>query len=192
MISSYPFSITDIYQTIRNLNNPKTVKACFGVHIRKWLSFLPSAIDGRVLTPMSNTYIMKILSSFCDTVTIVDTSYTYELIPSQLSTNRFVSPGASECAIDDTHWVRNGAMIAVNDRILNLTTLFWSQLYSILQLSCSCHILNREYSAPLRTHESQVPYDQTKNVWSHWTLIGITPFSRLDSNISIIGYRLLV
>jgi len=97
---------------------------------------LPSTIDGRVLTPRSANYVIKVMSSYCNTIAIGDTSYEYELIWSQLSTNRFVSPRASESALSYTHRVRNGLMIAANDRTLNLTTLYWSEIYSILQLSC--------------------------------------------------------
>ena len=100
------------------------------------LSSLPSTIDGRVLTPRSINYVIKIMSSYCDTIAIGNTSYEYELIWSQLSTNMFVSPGASESALSYTHQVCNGLMIAANDRTLNLTTLYWSQIYSIPQLSC--------------------------------------------------------
>jgi len=100
------------------------------------LSFLPSTIDGRVLTPMIINYVIKVMSSYCDTIAIGDTSYKYELIRSQLSTNRFVSQRASESALSYTHWVRNGLMIAANNTTLNLTMLYWSQLYSTLLLSC--------------------------------------------------------
>jgi len=96
----------------------------------------PSTIDGRVLTPRSANYVIKVISSYCDTIAIGDISYCYELIRSQLSTNRFVSPRASESALSYTHRVRNGLMIAANDRTLHLTMLYWSQIYSILQLSC--------------------------------------------------------
>jgi len=99
-------------------------------------SSLPSTIDGRVLTPMSINYIIKVMSSYYDIIAIGDTFYVYELIRSQLSTNRFMSPTASESAPSYTHRVRNGSMITANDRTLNLTTLYWSQIYSILQLSC--------------------------------------------------------
>jgi len=99
------------------------------------LSSFPSTIDGRVLTAMSINYVIKITSSYCDTIAIGDTSYESELIWSQLSTNRFLSPRASESALSYTHRVCNGLMIAANDRTLNLTTLYWSQIYSFLQLS---------------------------------------------------------
>jgi len=99
-------------------------------------SSLPPTIDRPVLTPMSINYVMKIMSSYCDTIAIGDTSYRYKLIWCQLSTNRFVSPRASESALAYTHRVYNGSMIAANDRTLNLTMLYWSQIYSILQLSC--------------------------------------------------------
>jgi hypothetical protein len=84
---------------------------------------LVSTIDGRVPTAMSINYIIKVMSSYCDTIAIGDISSHYELIGSQLSTNRFVSPGASESALSYTHRVRNGLIIAANDRTLNLTTL---------------------------------------------------------------------
>jgi hypothetical protein len=85
---------------------------------------------------MSINYVIKVMSSYCDTIAIGDISYRYELIGSQLSTNRFLSPRASESALSYTHRVRNGLMIAAIARTLNLTTLNWSQVYSILQLSC--------------------------------------------------------
>ena len=131
-------SVSLIYnQTIHTLNNPKTAKACFGVLIRNCLCHpFPSIIDGRVLTPMSTNYVIKIISSYCDTIAIGDISYRYKLIQTQLTTNRFASARASESALSYTHRVRNSLMIAANDRTLNLTTLYWSQIYSILQLSC--------------------------------------------------------
>jgi len=98
-------------------------------------SSLPSTIDGWVLTPMSINYVIKVMSSYCDTIAIGDTSYRYELIWSQLSTNRLMSPRASESALSYTHRVRNRLMIAANNRTLNLTMLYWSQIYRILQLS---------------------------------------------------------
>jgi len=127
---------------------------------------LASTIDGRVLTPMSINYVIKVISSYCDTIAIGDISYRYELIWSQLSTNRFVSPKASESALSYTHRVRNGLMIAANDRTLNLTTLYWSQIYSILQLSCfaiywmECILHHSGHMNP-KSHSHQ-----TKKVWS--------------------------
>ena len=76
------------------------------------------------------------MCSYSDSIAIGNTSYGYELIQSQLSTNRFVSPRAGESALSYTHWVHNGLMIPANDRSLNWTTLYWSQIYSYLQLSC--------------------------------------------------------
>ena len=99
-------------------------------------SSLPSTVDGQVLTPLSINYVIKVMSSYCNTIVIGDTSYRYKLIWSQLSINRFVSPRARESALSYTHQVSNGLIIVVNDRTLNLTTLYWSQMYSILQLSC--------------------------------------------------------
>ena len=104
-------------------------------------SSFASTIDGWVLTPESTNYVIKVLWSCCDTIAIGDTSYRYELIRSQLSTNRFVSPRASESALSYTHRVCIGLMIAANDWTLNLTTLYWSQIYSILQLSSSATTL---------------------------------------------------
>jgi len=100
------------------------------------LSSLPSTIDNRVLTPRSINYVIKVICLYCDTIAIGDTSYEYELIQSQLSTNRFVSPRASESALTYTHRVHIGLMIVANDRTLNLTMLYWRQIYSTLQLSC--------------------------------------------------------
>jgi hypothetical protein len=116
--------ITDIYQMIHTLNNPKTAKACFGVLIRTAFVILAFTIDGRVLTPMSINYVIKVMSSYCDTIAIGDISNHYELIRSQLSTSRFVLPTASESALSHTHRVCNGLMIAANDRTLNLTMLY--------------------------------------------------------------------
>ena len=99
-------------------------------------SSLPSTIESWVLTPRSINWVIKVMCMYCDTIAIGDTSYRYELVWSQLSTNRFVSPRASESALSYTHHVRNGLTIAANDRSLNITTLYWSQISSNLQLSC--------------------------------------------------------
>ena len=106
-------------------------------------SSLPSTIDGRLLTPMSICYVLKVMSSYCDTIAIGDTSYGYDLIWSQLSKNWFLSPRASESALSYTHRVCIGWMIAANDRTLNLTMIYWSQIYTILQLSCFPYIERR-------------------------------------------------
>ena len=98
-------------------------------------TFLPPTIDGRVLTAMSINYVIKVQSSYCDTIAIGDTLYRFELRWSQSSTNRFLSPKASESTLSHTHRVCNSLMIAANDRTHNLTMLYWSQMYSILQLS---------------------------------------------------------
>jgi len=98
-------------------------------------SSLPSTIDGRVLTPMSINHVIKVMSSYYDNIAIGDTSYEYEVIWSQLLTNRFMSSRASGSSLSYTHWVRIGFMIAANARTLNLSSLYWSQIYSILQLS---------------------------------------------------------
>jgi len=100
------------------------------------LSALPSTIGGWVLTPRSINYVIKVMSSYCDTIAIGDTPYEYKLFWSQLSINRFVSPRASESALPYSHQVRNSLIIAANDRTLNLTTLYCSQIYCIVQLSC--------------------------------------------------------
>jgi len=99
-------------------------------------SFLPSTSDCRVLTPRSINYIINVMCLYCDTFAICDTWYRYKLIWSRLSTNRFVSPRASERALSYTHQVRNSLTITVNTRSLNVTTLYWRQIYSNLQLSC--------------------------------------------------------
>jgi hypothetical protein len=39
-MSFLPIGIADVYQTIHTLDNPKTVKACFGVHICNSLMIL--------------------------------------------------------------------------------------------------------------------------------------------------------
>jgi hypothetical protein len=83
-------------------------------------SSLPSTIDGRDLTPMSINYVIKVMSSYGNTIAIGDTLYEYVLICSQLSTNRFMSPRASESALSRNHRVRNAIMIAANNRTLLL------------------------------------------------------------------------
>ena len=82
-------------------------------------SSLPSTRDGRVLTSMSINHIIKVPCSYCDTIAIGATLYEYEIIWSQLSTNRFELPLAHESALSYSHWVRIGLMIAANDRTLN-------------------------------------------------------------------------
>jgi hypothetical protein len=72
--------IADIYKIIHTLNNLKTVIACSGVHICNVLIILASTIDGQVLTPRSSNYVIKVLSSYCDTIAFGDTLYEYELI----------------------------------------------------------------------------------------------------------------
>jgi len=99
------------------------------------LPFLHPNIDGRNLTPRSFDYVIKVMSSDCNTIAIGDASWSYKHIWSQLSTNRFVSPRASDSALSYTHRVHNGLMIAANDRTPYMTTHYWSQIYSILQLS---------------------------------------------------------
>jgi hypothetical protein len=88
---------------------------------------LASTIDGRVLTAMSITHVIKVMCSYCDTIAIGDISSYYELIGSQLSTNGFMSPRASESALSYTHRVRNCLMIGAKDRTHNLAMLYWSQ-----------------------------------------------------------------
>jgi hypothetical protein len=153
------------------------------------LVILASTMDGRVLTLMSANYVIKVVSSYCDTIAIGDISYYYEPIQSQLSTTRFVSPRASESALSYTHWVRNGLMITANDRTPNLSMFYWSQIYSILQLGCFA--LYWTESIPRHSghmnRKSHLP--QTKKLWSKQGLIHISPFGWQDSDISIIGYQ---
>jgi len=94
-----------------------------------------STIDSQV--PISNRFneVIMVMCSYCDAITSGDTLYKYKLIWSQLSTNRFVSPRASECTLSYIHWVHNGLTIVANDRTLNLIMLYWSQISSNLQLS---------------------------------------------------------
>jgi len=106
-------------------------------------SSFASTIDSWVLTPRGINYVIKVMCSDCDTIDIGDTSYGSDLIWSQISTTRFVSPRANESALSYTHWVRNGSTIAANNRTLNLTTLYWSQIYSDLQ-QCSFAIYQME------------------------------------------------
>jgi hypothetical protein len=107
---------------------------------------------------MSSNYIIKVMSSYCDTIAIGDTLYRYQLIGSQLSTNRFVSPGASESALLYTHQVRNRLMIATNNRTLNF---YYALLEPNIQYSVTklfCHISHGEYPVPLRTDKLYVPF----------------------------------
>ena len=99
------------------------------------LSSFASTIDNQVLTPKSANYVIKVICSYCDLIAIGDTLYEYELIWTQLSLNKFVSPRASESALSYTHRICIGLMITANNRTLNLSMLNWSQIYSILQLS---------------------------------------------------------
>jgi hypothetical protein len=103
----------------------------------------------------------------------------------------FVSPRASECALSYAHQVRNDLMIAANARTLNMTTLNWSQLSSILQLSCFAIYWTESILCNLghMNHKSHSP--QTKKVWSKKGLIRISPFGRLGSDVSIIRYWLV-
>ena len=110
---------------------------------------------------------------------------------SQLSTNRFVSPRGSESALWYTHRVRNGLMTAANDRTLNLTTLYWSQIYSILQLSCFAIYWTESIPRHSGRTNRKSHSHQTKKVWSKEGLIRTSPFGRLGYDISIIGYWLI-
>jgi hypothetical protein len=60
---------------------------------------LPFTIDSQVLTPHSINNVIKIMYSYCDTIVSGDRLYRYELIWSQLATNRFMSPRASVSAL---------------------------------------------------------------------------------------------
>jgi hypothetical protein len=119
-MSFFHVGIADIYQTIHTLNNPKTAKACFGVLIRNCL-YHPCFYDW---WSNSNCHEYKlrhqgnelVLWHYCYWRYLSH----YEHIGSQLSTNRFVSPRASESALSYTHRVRNGLMIAANARTLRL------------------------------------------------------------------------
>jgi len=128
-------------------------------------SSLSATIGSQVLSPRSINYVIKILRSYCDTIAIGDTKYRYEFIWTQLSTNRFMSPRASESALSDTHQVSNGLMIAANNRSLKWTILYWSLIYCHLQLSCLaiywtqsvlCHSahMNPNFNSPV-THRLQ-------------------------------------
>jgi hypothetical protein len=141
-------------------------KPVFGVYIRNCTIILYLYCWWSSSNSKSTNYVIKVICWNCDTMAIGDSLYKYELIWSQLWTNRFVSPRASESTLSYTHWVRNSLMIAANDRTLNLTMLYWSQMYSILQQSCfaiywmesiPCHLgyMNRKSYSP-----------QTKKVWS--------------------------
>ena len=129
-MSFLSLGIADIYQTIHTLNNSMTDESCFRVHIHDCLFIIALCHWWS-----SSFYIIKVTHSYCDTIAIGDISYRQELIWSQSSTYRFKSPWASESALLYTHRVRNCLMIAANNRTLNLTTPYWSQISSILQLS---------------------------------------------------------
>ena len=126
--------ITDIYQTINTLHILRLSKPVSEVTCITASSSLTSIMDSGVRTPMSMNYIIKVIRWYCNTIAIGDISYRYLLIWSQFSTNRFMTPRASESGLSYTHRVCNGLMIAAPDRTLNLTMLDWSQIYSILPL----------------------------------------------------------
>jgi len=92
-------------------------------------------IDSWVLTHRSINYLINAIWLCCDIIAIGDNSNGYELIWSQLSMNRFLSPIARESAFSYTHWVCYGWTIMAQDRTLNLTTLYVRQIYSDLHLS---------------------------------------------------------
>jgi len=97
-------------------------------------SSLTSTIHSPVPTHSSTNHVIKEMCRYCDTFALGHTMYRYELIRSQLSTNISMSPRASEGGLSYTHWVCYGLTIAANNRFLNLTTLYWSLIYSNLQL----------------------------------------------------------
>ena len=98
--------------------------------------FFPATIDRPDLSPKSINYVIKVMHLYCDTISIGNTLYRYELIWSWLSTTRSMSSWARESTFSYTHKVCNGLTIAANYRSLNLTTLYWSEIYSNLPLSC--------------------------------------------------------
>jgi hypothetical protein len=100
------------------------------------LWWLPYTINFWVPTRRSINYIVKVLCSDCDTFAICNTLYRYKFIWSQLSTNRFVSPRASESALSYTHWVHNNLTIMANNWSLNHPMYYWSQIYRNIQPSC--------------------------------------------------------
>jgi len=122
-----------------------------------------------------------------DSITISDSSYRYELIWSQLSSNRFVSPRAGDSAITYTPRVRNGLMIAANNRTLNLSMLHWSQIYSVLQLSyfAICQIESIPCCSGNMNRKAHLP--QALKMWLKQGLIHSMPFGWQNSNLSIIG-----
>jgi len=127
-------SSADIYQTIHTLDNRTTAKPILEFTYITASSPFASTNDSRVLTPKSTFYVIQVMCSYCDTIAISDILYEFELFWSQLSMDGFMSPRASESAPSYTHRVRDGLMIAANNRTINLTMLYWSQIYSILQL----------------------------------------------------------
>jgi hypothetical protein len=106
-------------------------------------SSLPTSFDRPVWTSRSINNIIKVLCSYCDTIAIGNTLYWYELIWCQFSTNRFMSARAGESMLAKNHRVYNSPTTAANDRSLNMTMLYWSQIFIYLQLHCLPHIESR-------------------------------------------------
>jgi hypothetical protein len=106
------------------------------------------------------------MCSDCNTIVLGNFLYTYKLMRSLLSTNRFLSPRPSESSPSYTHRVHNTWTVAVNHRTLDLTKLCWSHIYSDLPLSCFaiyqnesilCHLghMNPESYVPRQRQSSR-------------------------------------
>ena len=182
-----------IYHAIHTLINPKTAKACFGVLIPNsliihWLYHGWSSSNSR-----SIYYVIKVMCLHCNIIAIGDTLYEYELIWSQLSTNRFVSPRASESALSYTHQGHNGLIIVANDSTLNFATPDWSQIYSDLKLSSVA--IYRTESIPRHSGQmnpkSYLPRHRVCGQTKGWFVlvhsVNRTPIYRLsDNDLSLI------
>jgi hypothetical protein len=68
----------------------------------------------------------------------------------------------------NTHRVHNGLMIAANDRTLNFTMLDWSQIYSILQLSCFAIYTGKNDLTRRVTHREAVCGPVIHSIFDAW------------------------
>jgi hypothetical protein len=102
-----------------------------------------------------------------------------------------MSPRASESALTCMHWVHSHSMIAANDRTLNLTKLYWSQIYSILQRSCFAMYWTESIPHHWGHMNCESLSPQTKKVSPEQELIRTSPFGRQDSDKSLISYLMI-
>lgn len=138
---------------------------------------------------MSTNLIIKKMSCYGNNIDIGDTSNEYELIWSHLTTNRIMSPSASESSLLCTYMVHNCLIIAENDRTLNLTKNDWSQIYGFLQLSCFVIYWTESipHHSECKNHTSHSP--KAKKVLLKKGLIGICQFGPQHSNLPSISDR---